>query len=136
MKTALDVIRDHYAASARGDLAGMLAPLSPDVEWIEMAGFPYAGTYRGPDAVTAGVFARIGAEWSEYQAIPDEYVAEGDKVVAFGHYTGTCKATGRSMRVRFVHLWHLEHNRVVRFEQFTDTHAFRQAMRRLPRAAA
>lgn len=133
MATPLQIIQDHYRASARGDLAGMLAPLAPDVEWIEMAGFPYAGTYRGPDAVAAGVFGRIAAEWSDYQAAPDSYVAQGRTVVAFGHYSGTYKATGRSMRVRFVHYWTLDGDRVVRFEQFTDTHLFRQAMRNRPR---
>jgi len=44
----LEVVRDHYAASARGDLAAMMAEVSPQVRWIEMAGFPCAGTWVGP----------------------------------------------------------------------------------------
>ena len=58
-----DIITAHYAASDRGDLDGMLAPLADDVSWTEAAGFPYAGTYLGPDAVAAGVFQRIHDEW-------------------------------------------------------------------------
>ena len=128
MTTPLQIIKDHYAASARGDLEGMTAPFAADISWTEMAGFPYAGTFIGPEAVKAGVFQRIGAEWSDYQAIPETYVASGGNVVAIGHYSGTYKASGKSMRVRFVHHWTLAGAKVVRFEQFTDTHLFRMAM--------
>jgi ketosteroid isomerase-like protein len=126
--TPLRIIEDHYAASARGDLDGMLAPFAPDVEWIEMAGFPYAGTYRGPAAVREGVFERLGAEWVGYQAVAEDLVADGEHVVAFGTYSGTYRATGKAMRARFVHHWTVQDGRVVRFEQFTDTHLVRQAM--------
>jgi len=29
----LQIIREHYAASARGDIAGMMANVAPDVRW-------------------------------------------------------------------------------------------------------
>jgi hypothetical protein len=126
--TPLQIIRDHYAASARGDLDGMLAPFAPDIEWVEMAGFPYAGTYVGPQAVADGVFGRIQQEWEGYQATPQEYVCEGDQVVAFGLYTGTYRDTGRYMQARFVHHWLLRNGRVTRFEQYADTYLVRQAI--------
>lgn len=130
--TPLQVIKDHYAASARGDLAAMVASFATDISWTEMAGFPYAGTYIGPDAVAAGVFQRIGTEWDDYQAIPETYVAQGGNVVAIGYYSGAYKGTGRSIRVRFVHHWTVADGQVVRFEQFTDTHEVRQAMGKPP----
>jgi uncharacterized protein len=128
MSTPLSIITAHYAASARGDLDAMLTPLAAGAVWIEMAGFPYAGTYLGADEVRAGVFERIGAEWSDYRADPEELVADGEHVVAFGTYSGTFTATGRSMRARFVHHWTVRDGKVVRFEQFTDTHLVRSAM--------
>lgn len=121
MSTPLQTIQEHYAASAKGDIAGMLAPLSPSVSWTEMAGFPYAGTYVGPEAVRVNVFDRIGAEWDGYQAVPEEFVSDGRSVVAFGTYSGTYRATGRAMVARFVHHWVFEGGVVVRFEQYTDT---------------
>ena len=128
MSDPLQVIQDHYAASAHGDLDGMLAPLAPDAQWTEMAGFPYAGTYVGPDAIRDGVFARIGEDWADYQAVPGEFVCDDGHVVAFGRYSGTYKATGRYMEAAFVHHWTVRGGQVVRFEQFTDTHLVRQAM--------
>jgi ketosteroid isomerase-like protein len=124
----LQTIQDHYAASANGDLAGMLAPLSPEVSWTEMAGFPYAGTFVGPDAVRAGVFERIAAEWEGYQAVPEHYVSDGREVVAFGTYSGTYRATGKPMVARFVHHWTFAGGAVVRFEQYTDTHLVASAL--------
>jgi len=127
--SGLDVIRAHYAASDRGDLDGMLAPLAADAAWTEMAGFPYAGTYHGPDEVRAGVFARIGAEWDGYRFDLEELVDGGDVIVALGRYTGTSKTTGKSMSARVAHVWRVRDDRVLAFEQFTDTLLVDRAMR-------
>ncbi len=125
----VDVIRASYAASADGNPAGILADLAPDAEWIEMDGFPCAGTYRGPDEVIRGVFERLGSEWEDYQAIPDAYVDGGATVVVTGHYSGVYRGTGKPMRVRFAHVWQLDGGRITGFEQFTDTLRVDEAMR-------
>lgn len=121
MSTNLDIIKAHYAASDRGDLEGMLAPLAADARWTEMAGFPYAGTYVGPDEVRAGVFIRIGTEWDGYTATIHELVDGGDTIVGLGEYAGTYKATGEHFSARVAHVWRLSGGKVVAFEQFTDT---------------
>ena len=121
MTTNRDIIAAHYAASDRGDVDGMLAPLAPDARWTEMAGFPYAGTYIGPDAVRAGVFDRIAADWEGYTAAITELVDGGDIVVGLGTYSGTHRGTGRYFEARVAHVWRLAGGRIVAFEQFTDT---------------
>ncbi|WP_348787082.1 nuclear transport factor 2 family protein [Leifsonia sp. NPDC080035] len=121
MPSNYEIIRDHYAASDRGDLEGMLAPLAPDARWTEMAGFPYAGTYLGPDEVRRGVFERIAAEWDGYTAAITELIDGGDTIVGLGTYSGTNRDTGRSFEARVAHVWRLEDGRVLAFEQFTDT---------------
>lgn len=45
------MVLDSYAAYARGDIDAAVAPLHPDVEWIEPDSFPNGGAYRGPVAV-------------------------------------------------------------------------------------
>ncbi|WP_085370950.1 nuclear transport factor 2 family protein [Leifsonia sp. NCR5] len=123
-----DIIAAHYAASDRGDIDGMLTPLAPDARWTEMAGFPYAGTYIGPEQVRAGVFERIGAEWDGYTAAITELVDGGDTIVGLGTYSGTNRATGRSFEARVAHVWRLADGKVVAFEQFTDTALVRDAV--------
>ena len=47
----------------------MLGALAPDIRWTEAEGFPYGGTYVGPDAILQGVFMRLGTEWDGYAAV-------------------------------------------------------------------
>ncbi|RZU66230.1 hypothetical protein EV379_2582 [Microterricola gilva] len=124
-----DIIRKHYAASDRGDLAGMLAPFHPEVRWTEAAGFPYAGTYIGPDAVAAGVFQRIQQEWDDYTVAIDEVLDAGDAVIGVGTYSGSYKQSGVFFAARVAHIWRLEGGQVVAFEQFTDTELVNRAIR-------
>lgn len=128
MPSNYEIIRDHYAASDRGDIEGMLAPLAPDARWTEMAGFPYAGTYVGPEEVRRGVFERIGADWDGYTAAITELVDAGDTVIGIGTYSGTNRSTGRFFEARVAHVWRLADGRVVAFEQFTDTARVRDAL--------
>lgn len=49
--TNIEIVRAHYAASMEGNVRLMMANVSPQVRWTEMAGFPCAGTWVGPQAV-------------------------------------------------------------------------------------
>lgn len=115
-----EIIAAHYAASARGDLEGMLAPLAPDVRWTEAEGSLYEGTYVGPDAVVANVLAPIAKQWEGFTVEVDRLLDAGEHVVALGHYTATNRGTGRSFRARMVHVWRLSGGKVVEFEQVVD----------------
>jgi ketosteroid isomerase-like protein len=116
-----DVIQNLYAAAARGDGETMVAALAPDVAWTEMAGFPYAGTYHGPDEVVQNVLARIEEEWEDFRINADELLEAGDRVVMVGSYDATYRATGKRMQARVVHVWRVQDGKIAEFEQFTDT---------------
>ena len=124
-----DIVRRLYSAFAEGDVPAVLAALDPEVRWTEAAGFPYAGTHVGPDAVLHGVFARLGGEWDGFAAVPEELVAEGDTVVALGTYSGVYKASGKRVSVPFAHVWKLRDDKVVTFHQHTDTAVVQAALR-------
>ncbi|WP_342722719.1 nuclear transport factor 2 family protein [Bradyrhizobium sp. B097] len=129
MSRNYDAIEAHYAGSDRGDLAAMMAPITGETRWTEMAGFPYAGTYVGTDAIIAGVFKRIGEEWTGYTFTLERLIDGGTTIVGIGTYSGHYKPTGKAMRARVVHVWDVDEGRVVRFEQFTDTRLVADAMR-------
>jgi len=128
MKTNLQIVADHYAASVRQDMAGMMAEVSPDVAWTEMAGFPCAGTWIGPDQVVAQVFAVLGREWEGYRFTLEQLIDGGEQVVGVGTYSGTYRKTGHAMQARATHVWRLTGGKVVGFEQFTDTLLVARAM--------
>ena len=117
------LIRNLYEAFAKGDVPAVLAAMSPDIVWNEAENYPYAdgNPYRGPDAILAGVFARIGSEWDGFAAVPEEYIDGGDTIVVLGRYRGTYRASGRSMDAQMVHVWRLADGRITRFDQRVDT---------------
>jgi hypothetical protein len=128
MRSNLQIVSEHYAASDRGDLAAMLADVAPDARWTEMAGFPCAGTWIGPAQIAEHVFKALGSEWHDYRMTLESLVDGGDRIVGIGTYSGTYKRTGRSMQARVAHVWRLAGGKIVAFEQFTDTLLVAKAM--------
>jgi uncharacterized protein len=128
MMSNIDIVRAHYAASAKGNIEEMMAHVSPQVRWTEMAGFPCAGTWVGPQAVADNVFAVLGRDWIGYRFELQSLIDGGEHVVGVGSYHGTYRATGKAMQACVAHVWHLQGGKVVAFEQFTDTLLVRQAM--------
>jgi ketosteroid isomerase-like protein len=118
----LDIIRATYEGPSEQNGRNLFAVLAPDARWTEAAGFPYAGTYVGPAQIVAGVFQRLGSEWEGYEARVHTYLADGDRVAAFGVYSGTYRKTGKSMTATFAHLYRLEHGKIVSMEQIVDSH--------------
>ncbi|MDT3720091.1 nuclear transport factor 2 family protein [Pseudomonas oryzihabitans] len=128
MTSNRDLIRRTYEGSPEDRTRHLLAALSPDVEWTEAEGFPYAGTYVGIEALMQGVFQRLATEWDGFQAQAHTYLADGDRVAAFGVYSGTFKATGKSMTAHFAHLYQLRDGRIVRMQQYVDSALVQQAL--------
>lgn len=128
MATHSDTITNVYAAFASGDVPTVLGALAPNVSWTEAEGFPYGGTYVGPDAVLQNVFVKLGSEWDGYAAVPHELIANADTVVALGEYSGTYKATGKGFKAPFAHVWKFGAGRVISFRQHTDTAVVQRAL--------
>ena len=128
MTTNLDIIRATYEGPSEENGKHLLAALAADATWTEAAGFPYAGTYTGPEEIFANVFHRLGTEWLGYQAEVHTYLADGDRVAAFGVYSGTYLATGKSMSSTFAHLYRLRDGKILSMEQYVDSAIVQQAM--------
>ena len=129
MANNLEIVRGAYEAFARGDVPAVLAVLASDVSWTEAEGFPYGGTYSGPDAVLKNVFMKLGAEWEGFSAVPHEFVAQADTVVSLGQYSGKYNITGKTFSAPFAHVWSFRDGKVVRFRQYTDTAVVQSALR-------
>ncbi len=123
-----EITKNLYAAFAEGNIPAVLGAMSADVQWTEAAGGPYGGVSIGPEAVLENVFMKLGTEWDGFSAVPREYVASDSTVVALGEYSATYKATGKSFKAPFAHVWKFANGKVVSFEQYTDTVVHRQPM--------
>ena len=120
--TNLEIIRSTYEGMTSEENGKNLAKyVAEDISWTEAKGFPYAGTYIGLASITKNVFSRLGSEWIDYKFTPEDYVANENKVVAYGTYSGTCKATRKYFEARVAHLWKLKDGKIMSFEQFVDS---------------
>ena len=120
--TNLEIVRSTYEGETSEENGRNLAKhVAENISWTEANGFPYAGTYVGLENIISNVFYRLGSEWIDYKITPDGYVAEGDKVVAYGTYSGTYKKTNKFFKARVAHLWQLKNGKIVSFEQFVDS---------------
>lgn len=126
-KLAVETVYEGFAA---GDIALATSTMSPDIVWLEAEGNPYSdlNPYLGPEAIVNGLFVRLATDWDAFTATPTEYVVEDDRVIVFGRYTGTYKATGRSMDVPFVHAYTVRDGQITAFQQYTDTETHTAAM--------
>jgi ketosteroid isomerase-like protein len=122
----VQLVRGLYEAFETGDVSTVLGRMDEGIEWREAENFIYAdrNPYVGPQAVLDGVFMRLGTEWDAFTVTPEEWLDAGNHVVVLGTYTGTHKATGRAVRAQFAHVWAVRGQRVVRFQQYTDTKQF------------
>ncbi|MFZ3004209.1 MAG: nuclear transport factor 2 family protein [Undibacterium umbellatum] len=120
----LDIIKSTYEGKTSEENGKNLQRyLAKDASWTEAKGFPYAGTYIGFADIQKNVFYRLATEWLDYKFTVEDYVASGDKVVAYGTYSGTHKASQKHFTARVAHLWQLKDDKIIRFEQFVDSHS-------------
>jgi len=128
----VEIIKNLYAAFAKGDVSAVLEKFHPKIEWNEAENFPYAdgNPYIGPQAVLEGVFARIGAEW-EYWNLTDQtyYEANSGEIIVTGRYKAKNKITSKEINVQFVHIWTLNDGLVTNFQQYADTYQAVEAMK-------
>jgi ketosteroid isomerase-like protein len=118
------VVQDAYAAFGRGDIPALLTYLTDDVRWQPVVGttaqVPFSGEREGKAKVAE--FFELVADFERFEQFePREFVAQGDKVVAIGHYRAVTKPTGRSFESDFVMVFTLRGGKVARFQEFTDS---------------
>jgi ketosteroid isomerase-like protein len=126
---AVETVQKFYGLFAEGDVPSAFALLDPQVEWTEAAQGPYEGTFRGVPAVVSQVFERLGADFENFAAEPEEFVGQGDRVAVFGTYSGKVRSTGRELKAPFVHSWTVHDGRLSRFVRYTDTGLWNEALR-------
>jgi len=129
MTTPADLVRAFYAAIAAGDVPGLMDLLHPDLAWTEAQGFPYySGTWRHPADVVEKLVVPLMRDWTDFSAVADDFVIDGNRVVSIGAYAGIHKGTGKAMRAPFAHVWQIAGGKLQRFDMYTDTLLIAQAM--------
>jgi ketosteroid isomerase-like protein len=124
-----DVMKQGYEAFARGDLETIRSIWHDDIEWQgpDYEPLPQAGRYQGPDAIFE-MFGRLPEHWDDFKVTPDEWVEDGDTVVALGHTEGRSKSTGEQVKVPFAHVWRMQDGKAKRAQILEDTAVLAKAL--------
>ena len=126
-----ETIKAAYAALGNNDPSVLFAAMDSAINWNEAEGTPLAdhNPYVGPQAVGEGVFGRMLAAIDNFTAVPATFIDGGDHVVVLGRYRGTMKAGGATLDAPFCHVYRFQGDKVVMFQQYTDTAQWTRLMK-------
>jgi ketosteroid isomerase-like protein len=126
----IEAVQALYAAFLKGDVASILALLSPDVQWSEPENpfNPASGARRGQAGFLE--WLQIGKESEEILTLePRHFLSNSDSVAIVGYTKCRAKPTGRTYETDFVHLVTFREGKIIRFQEFFDTYAAGEAFR-------
>jgi ketosteroid isomerase-like protein len=121
------VVRKLYDAYDRGDEEEFYRNLSPDLIWVESAGFPAPGVSHNRAEIKANLFDVLERDWAVFRYTLDVLIDGGEFIVGFGTYRGTHRVTQKNFEARAAHVWHVRDNLIDSFEQFADTEVIQRA---------
>ena len=117
----VETIKALYAATNRGDAASALALLDPEIEVNYRGVVPdLSGRDLHGHAGIAEVMGTITAEFSEFEAHPEEVMDAGDKVVVVVFQRGIGKASGAAVERRVGQVWTVRGGKAIRWQIFKD----------------
>jgi uncharacterized protein len=122
------VVKQAYDRFKSGDIPGLMNLFSDDIEWIldRSEYVPFTGTRHGKSEV-GQFFSSLGESQHPLQFEPQEFIAQGDKVVALGHYTWTVKQTDRIFESDWAEVFTVHDGKITRFREYADTAAAERA---------
>jgi uncharacterized protein len=123
------LVQEAYDGFAQGDVGPLLSILGENIEWYEAEHVTYwpGGAYKGPQAVLEGVISRIPQDFDNFTINIGRILGCGDTVVVEARYQATsAKSSGKPLDAQVVHIWDFEGDKVVRWQQYTDTWQFAQ----------
>jgi len=112
------LVRDAYAAFARGDIASVIAMLDEKVEWTSPRTLPHGGEFSGP-AQVGKFFEGIGAAWDGLALDVESVDEAGRNVIGLLRAEGTRK-NGDTQNYGAVHVFDIANGKIRRFREFVD----------------
>jgi ketosteroid isomerase-like protein len=127
----VQVVQAAFAAFGSGDIPGLLKMLTPDISW-RAAGppqiLPWAGSFQGPEQV-GKFFTGLDSAVTFQKFEPQEFIAQGDRVVVLGQSEEKLKANGQVVKPNWVMVFKLRNGKIADYQYLDDTAAWVAAIR-------
>jgi uncharacterized protein len=116
------LVQQFYQSQKAGHMESLLNFLARDVQWElpAMENVPFAGKWLGREGV-GQFFGQVSKVQDVAEFEPEEYIAQGNKVIVPGRFTMRIKATGRNVSSTRAHVWTVENGQITRFYEYVDT---------------
>jgi uncharacterized protein len=129
----IDYIREGYRLFTDGDPA-FLDRYEPDATLVFPETLPSGGRYASPFEALE-FWSGMGELFEGAHPEPEEFMRDGDRLVVLGVFHGRAKVTGKTVAIRFAHVFGLpdreepmSEQRFTSFELFVDTAAMLSAL--------
>jgi ketosteroid isomerase-like protein len=118
----IELIRKVYAAFAAGDAPTILANIADDAPWINYgpSSVPYAGSRAGKAQIVE-FFQAIANSTTGGVVEAEEFIAQGDNVVATGRYKATVQNTGIEIDSPIAHVFTVQNGTIVKWVGYSDS---------------
>lgn len=112
------------SADAKPGMQSLLGLYADDIEWNvpEMENVRLGGKRSGLESVKE-FFSTVTNDYEILQLEPQGYIAQGDNVVTWGHYSWRVKATGKEFNSDWAHVYTVRNGKIVKFQEYLDTAA-------------
>jgi len=128
MSQNTEMVQQAYRYIQSGEIQAFLSLLAEDILWEmpEMPNVPFGGVRHGRQRVR-DFFQTLAEVQDVVEFVPEDFIAQGDRVVALGRFVMRVKATGKESRSAWAHVWTIENGQAIRFREYVDTLAVSQA---------
>ena len=130
-KAILERAYKSWDESKGKSLEDLIAVFSENVHFGSLAEGAAPAEFTKPrvnKAEMRGYFDGLLASWTMNNYKIDDMIAEGDRVVAIGSTSWTCKATDKSVNTRKVDVWTFKDGKAVAFYEYFDTAKMLEAL--------
>ena len=123
MKTNKETVQAIYDAFGQGNIPFILESVDENFTHFDPSDpniAPQGGQYNGRNEFL-GFFQKLGGSVDTTLWQVDNYVADGNDVVATGKHGVTVKSTGKSGVIEWVMIWHFDHGIPMSIRNYYDT---------------
>ncbi|MEP7157355.1 MAG: nuclear transport factor 2 family protein [Betaproteobacteria bacterium] len=115
----IEAVKETYAAINRNDIPAFVKHFDPEMEWIEPAHYPGAGTHRGHTAVMANA-SKGRNSWAEGSCNLEGFFVAGDKIVVFVHAHVRLKDKTDWVDGRFADVYTFRNGKAIQMRSFGE----------------
>jgi ketosteroid isomerase-like protein len=122
----VQTVKDFFAAIGRSDRKRLLALAAEDIEWIIPGeDWPLAGTRHGHSGLTD--LLETASRSIETSVEPQEFIAQGDRVLVVGFARGMIKATNKTFEDNWIFAITVRDGKLTSIREYIDTQALARA---------